>query len=77
MIKTEFVPKPLLNFQQQFQGTIGSSIKPNQVVAGYIEWQPGENIFMGTITKLKAQTELIKQRKLELYLKRMKQKKFQ
>jgi len=66
VIKTEFVPKPLLNFQQQFQGTIGSSIKPNQVVAGYIEWQPGENIFMGTITKLKAQTELIKQRKLEL-----------
>ncbi len=62
---TEFIPKPLINFQQQFQGTINNSIDPNYIVAGYVTWQPGENIGIGTWTKIKAQKEKIKTRILE------------
>ncbi len=62
---TDFVPKPLLNFQQQFQGTLSTSIRPNYIVAGFVTWQPGENCVWGTVTKLKAQKEKIKVRTLE------------
>lgn len=62
---TDFVPKPLINFQQQFQGTINANINPNYILTGLISWQPGENLIFGTITKIKAQNEKIKLRKLE------------
>ena len=62
---TDFVPKPLISFQEQFQGTIGNSIRPNYILTGFIDWKPGENTALGTITKIKAQKERIKQRKLE------------
>ena len=64
-IYTDFMPKPLLNFQEQFQGTINTSIRPNYIAAAYLTWMPGENIFFGTITKLKAQKERIKSKTLE------------
>lgn len=62
---TEFMPKPLLEYQQQFQGTLGHSVRPNYILAGYLEWQPGENLGVGTWTKIKAQKENIKVKKLE------------
>lgn len=62
---TDFIPKPLVNFQQQFQGTLGANINPNYILTGLISWQPGENIIFGTVTKIKAQNEKIKLRKLQ------------
>ena len=62
---TDFMPKPLLNFQEQFQGTISTSVRPNYIAAAFVTWQPGENTIMGTVTKLKAQKEKIKVRTLE------------
>lgn len=62
---TDFFPKPLVDFQQQFQGTINHGVAPNYIVAGFLTWQPGENCIWGTMTKIKAQNELIKVRKLE------------
>ncbi len=58
---TDFVPKPLINFQQQFQGTVDYGVNPNYILTGLIYWQPGENMFFGTMTKVKAQKEKIKQ----------------
>lgn len=66
---TEFMPKPLVDFQQQFQGTLSTSIKPNYILAGYLYWEPGKNCFMGTITKIKAQKEKIMAKKLEYEIK--------
>lgn len=65
VLLTDFIPKPLVNFQQQFQGTINANINPNYILTGLISWQPGENIIFGTVTKIKAQNEKIKLRKLE------------
>ena len=62
---TDFMPKPLLNFQEQFQGTLSTSIRPNYIAAAFITWQPGENTIMGTVTKIKSQNEKIKVRTLE------------
>lgn len=62
---TDFFPKPLVNFQQQFQGTLSTSIRPNQIIAGYITWSPGENLIMGTVKKMKSQQEKIEVRKLQ------------
>lgn len=62
---TEFIPKPLVNFQQQFQGTLSNSIDPNYIVAGYVSWEPGQNLGIGTWTKIKAQKEKIRVRILE------------
>ena len=62
---TEFIPKPLVNYQQQFQGTLSTSVRPNYVIAGFVNWQPGSYLGVGTITKIKAQQEKIKTRQLE------------
>ncbi len=62
---TEYFPKPLVNFQQQFQGTIATSVHPNYIVAGYLTWQPGEYLGVGTYKKIKNQQEKIQTRKLE------------
>lgn len=62
---TDFIPKPLVNFQQQFQGTIDYGVNPNYILTGLIYWQPGQNSAIGTITKIKAQNERIKKTQLE------------
>ncbi len=66
VIITEFFPKPLVNFQQQFQGTMQTSIHPNYIVTGMINWMPGESLGVGTIAKLKAQKEKIEVKKLQM-----------
>lgn len=63
---TDFVPKPLVNFQQQFQGTVDYGVNPNYILTGLIYWEPGQNTALGTITKIKAQKEQIKKVTLEL-----------
>lgn len=65
VLVTDFVPKPLVNFQQQFQGTIDTSVNPNYILTGLLYWEPGQNTFWGTITKIKAQKEQIKKQILE------------
>ncbi|MBR5304147.1 MAG: TolC family protein [Candidatus Gastranaerophilales bacterium] len=62
---TDFVPKPIIYFQQQFQGTIDTSVRPNYIVTGLLNWEPGDNLFWGTYTKIKAQKEKIKATILE------------
>ena len=66
IILTDFIPKPYIDYQQQFQGTINHSVKPNYTTALYISWMPGENLGVGTYTKIKAQNERIKVKKLEM-----------
>jgi outer membrane protein TolC len=63
---TDFIPKPLVNFQQQYQGTVGNGVRPNYILTGLLYWQPGENTMFGTFTKIKAQKEKIKKVELEL-----------
>ncbi len=65
VLMTDFIPKPLVNFQQQFQGTAATNVNPNYILTGLLYWQPGENLIFGTLTKIKAQSEQIKMRKLE------------
>ena len=65
VLVTDFFPKPLVNFQQQFQGTVDYGVNPNYILTGLIYWQPGENTILGTVTKIKAQKEKIKQAILE------------
>lgn len=66
VILTEFMPKPYIDYQQQFQGTVNHSVRPNYTTAIYLNWMPGENLSLGTITKLKAQDERIKVKRLEM-----------
>lgn len=47
------------------QGTIDHQIKPNYQLCAYIDWMPGENMALGTVAKLKAQRQKIKQSILE------------
>lgn len=62
---TEYIPKPYFEYQQQYQGTLGHSVRPNYIFAGLIDWQPGENLGVGTWTKIKMQKENINVKKLE------------
>ena len=62
---TDFIPKPYISYQQQFQGTVATSVNPNYILTGLLTWMPGENIIFGTYTKIKAQKEIIKKRILE------------
>ena len=62
---TEFIPKPYVDYQQQFQGTLGHSVRPNYIMSLTIDWMPGENLGVGTYTKIKAQNEQIKVKQLE------------
>ncbi len=64
-ILTDFMPKPYVGYQQQFQGTAKTSIYPNYIIAGYLTWQPGEYLSVGTLKKIKVQNEKIKTKKLE------------
>ncbi len=66
VILTDFIPKPYIDYQQQFQGTVNHSVKPNYTTAFYLSWMPGENLGIGTYTKVKAQNERIKIKKLEM-----------
>ena len=58
---SEFIPKPYITFHEEMQGTIDHAIKPNYQLGAYIDWMPGVNMALGTITKLKAQKEKIKE----------------
>ena len=62
---TEFIPKPYITFQQQFQGTIKTSVYPNYILSAYLTWQPGSYFGMGTYKKIKEQNEVIKTKKLD------------
>lgn len=66
---TEFAPKPLISYQEQWQGTLNTSIRPNYIVSLFLSWNLGENLGFGTITKVKAQKEIIKMKKTEYLIK--------
>jgi len=62
---TDFVPKPSVNFQGQYQGTLGNAIKPNYIATLYLTWLPSANSLLGSVEKIKTQKEKIKIRILE------------
>ncbi len=65
MIITDFIPKPSISFQGQYQGTLGNVIKPNYIATLYMNWLPDENSIWGSFERIKAQKEKIKIRILE------------
>ncbi len=50
-IYTEFVPKPRILYQGQFQGTARAGVYSNNVVGAYIDIPVGSRLGVGTITK--------------------------
>ena len=63
---TDFMPKPLVDYQYQLQGTLSTTISPNYNITLAMIWKPGEYLGVGTATKIKAQKEKIKKTALEL-----------
>ena len=63
---TDFMPKPLVDYQYQLQGTLSTTISPNYNITLAMVWKPGEYLGVGTATKIKAQKEKIKKTALEL-----------
>lgn len=62
MIYTQFVPKPRVLAQQQWQGTAAAGLGPATIVGGYIDFNLGKNSGFGTITEAKAkQAEIDKE----------------
>ena len=53
-IYTEFVPKPRILYQGQFQGTARVGVYPNNVVGAYLDVPVGSRLGAGTITKAKS-----------------------
>ena len=54
MIYTQFVPKPRVLIQQQWQGTAAAGLGPATIVGGYMDINLGKNSGFGTITEAKA-----------------------
>lgn len=54
MIYTQFVPKPRILVQQQWQGTAAAGLGPATIVGGYMDINLGKNSGFGTITEAKA-----------------------
>ena len=53
-IYTEFVPKPRILYQGQFQGTARVGVYPNNLVGAYLDVPVGSRLGAGTITKAKS-----------------------
>lgn len=54
MIYTQFVPKPRIIVQEQWQGTAKAGLGPAIVLGAYVDWNLGQNMGFGTITQAKA-----------------------
>lgn len=50
-VYTEFVPKPRILYQGQFQGTARAGVYSNNVIGAYIDVPIGSRLGVGTITK--------------------------
>ena len=75
MIYTQFVPRPRIIAQEQWQGTAKVGLGPAIVLGAYVDWNLGRNLGFGTITQAKAkQAEIDKAIvDLEQYLRDIKQ----
>ena len=54
MIYTQFVPRPRIIAQEQWQGTAKVGVGPAIVLGVYADWNLGQNMGAGTITQAKA-----------------------
>lgn len=54
MIYTQFVPKPRIIAQEQWQGTAKVGLGPAIVLGAYVDWNLGRNMGFGTATQAKA-----------------------
>ena len=54
MIYTQFVPRPRIIAQEQWQGTAKVGMGPAIVLGVYADWNLGQNMGAGTITQAKA-----------------------
>lgn len=59
VIYTEFSPKPRIFYQNQQQGTANIGLRENNVIGLYVDWNLGEGLGLGTVTKIKAKTHEI------------------
>lgn len=66
---TDFSLKPRIFYQHQNQGTARIGMGENNVVGLYVDWSLGENLGVGTITKIKAKTHEINSKIYELEIK--------
>ncbi len=65
-IYTDFVLKPRIFYQNQKQGTARIGLGEANVVGLYVDWNLGENLGVGTVTKAKAKTHEINALKYDL-----------
>lgn len=63
---TDIIPAVTFSYQNGYVGTVRRGIFPNNSVALDINAMLGRNLLMGTITQLKSDSALVKQKKLEL-----------
>ena len=54
MIYTQFVPRPRIIAQEQWQGTARAGLGPAIVLGAYVDWNLGRNMGFGTATQAKA-----------------------
>ena len=54
MIYTQFVPRPRIIAQEQWQGTAKVGLGPAIVLGAYVDWNLGQNLGFGTMTQAKA-----------------------
>ncbi len=66
MIYTQFVPKPRLIAQEQWQGTAKVGLGPAIVLGAYVDWNLGQNMGFGTLTQAKAKQAEIDKNIVEL-----------
>jgi outer membrane protein len=63
---TDIIPAITVSYQNGYVGTKNSGLGPHNSIALDIRANLGKNMLMGTITQLKADSAVVKQKKLEL-----------
>ena len=62
----DIIPAIAINYQNGYVGTVRRGMYPNNTISLDVRTSLGKNLLMGTITQLKADSAVVKQKKLEL-----------
>lgn len=63
---TDIIPDVSFSYQNGYVGTVRAGMFPNNVVALDVKTSLGKNLLMGSISKIKSDSAVVKQKKLEL-----------
>lgn len=63
---TDIIPDITFSYQNGYVGTVRAGMYPNNVIALDVKTSLGKNLLMGTISKVKSDSAVVKQKKLEL-----------